>query len=179
MLSCCNTLSAWCDVGKGRQVGCQPWVYRSSSAQKRALLRSPDISPSPSYREGRRALAQADFFLWGWMGMYLFSSSFWVKHCFLTAFEVRYNTLSLCELAGERWHPMLLKFANGSSVHLLSSSFSLTLKSHCSGQEWHLCLKAKAYGKDSLGIWCFSDTDSSAEGSTGLLRQSVSLVPFA
>lgn len=55
--------------------------------------------------------------------MYLFSSSFWVKHCFLTDFEVKSNTLRLCELvAGERWHPVLLKFANGFSVRLLSSS---------------------------------------------------------
>lgn len=165
--------------GLGCHLGIAPALL-STRRSCRACHRGPAISPSPHYSEGRRALAQADFLcennrvcissvhLSGWNT---------VSWLILKWDITRFPYVNLLVRDGTPCCSNLPMVSVSSFSHLLL--FSLALKFHCSGQEWHLCLKAKAYGKDSLGIWCLPDTESSAGGFTGLLRQSDSLVPFA
>lgn len=130
MLLCCNTHSAggpWDATGRVR---CLCWGYCCQSCSAplvhevhatAALLLHTVLLVAAG---GEECNGTSRFSLRERLGTYPFSSSFWVKCYFLTDFEMKCNSLHLCELvAGERRHPVLLKFGSSFSVHLLSSSF--------------------------------------------------------
>lgn len=99
------------------------------------------------HTRGRGGLDTSRFPLCRQLGMYLFSSTFWVKCCFLTNYEIKYNLLCIYELGfGEGWNLVLLRFASIFSVHHLSPSFQPSSETlmHCRGQEWHSGQKLRA-----------------------------------